>query len=127
MDIAEELIKHLALDVIRQDTFFYRHHQVCLSGKWKKNPCLIWLVSEYMGQDVMNISFETSAFVKTRFGFIPPRARKGKLIALILKFRLKKRLSAHFLCDFPKEISPLAKGKTRNPLLPFLGTFFCRW
>lgn len=118
MDIAEELIKHLALDVIGKDTFFYRHHQVCLSGKWKR-ASLPDLVSEYMGQDVMNISFEElSAYCKNKGLVIPPGSEKGKLIALIFENFVEETLiQPTFVCDFPKEISPLAKAKPENPFV----------
>ncbi|HPX57552.1 MAG TPA: lysine--tRNA ligase [Candidatus Cloacimonas acidaminovorans] len=118
MDIAEELIKHLALDIIGKDTFFYHNHQVCLSGEWKR-ASLPDLVSEFVGQNVMNISFEElSAICKNKELVIPPGSEKGKLIALLFENFVEETLiQPTFVRDFPKEVSPLAKAKPENPFV----------
>jgi len=72
-----------------------------------------------MGQDVMNISFEElSAYCKNKGLVIPPGSEKGKLIALIFENFVEETLiQPTFVCDFPKEISPLAKAKPENPFV----------
>ncbi len=118
MDIAEELIKHLAMDVIGKDTYFYHHHQVCLSGKWRR-ASLPELVSEYLGQDVMSISLEElTSFCKNKGLEIPAGSEKGKLIALLFEEFIEGTLiQPTFVRDFPKEVSPLAKAKPENPFV----------
>jgi lysyl-tRNA synthetase class 2 len=118
MDIAEDLIKHLAMDVIGKDTFLYHNHQVCLNGNWKR-VSMPDLVSEFVGQDVMNMDFATlQAFCKHKGLEIPAGSEKGKLIALIFEEFVEKTLiQPTFVCDFPKEVSPLAKAIPDNPFL----------
>jgi len=118
MDIAEDLIKHLAMDVIGKDTFLYHNHQVCLNGNWKR-VSMPDLVSEFVGQDVMKMDFATlQAFCKHKGLEIPAGSEKGKLIALIFEEFVEKTLiQPTFVCDFPKEVSPLAKAIPDNPFL----------
>lgn len=118
MDIAEDLIKHLALDIVGKDTFTYQGKQVCLSGVWRR-ASMPALVSEYLGRDVETASFEAlESYCKANHIDIPKGSGKGKLIALIYETFIEETLiQPTFVCDFPKEISPLAKAKTGNPLL----------
>jgi len=108
----------LAMDVIGKDTFLYHNHQVCLNGNWKR-VSMPDLVSEFVGQDVMNMDFATlQAFCKHKGLEIPAGSEKGKLIALIFEEFVEKTLiQPTFVCDFPKEVSPLAKAIPDNPFL----------
>lgn len=118
MDFSEALIKHLALDIIGKDTFHYHNHDVCLSGNWKR-VTMPDLVSEFIQQDVMEMDFSAlQAFCKNKGLEIPTGSEKGKLIALIFEEFVEETLiEPTFVCDFPKEVSPLAKAKPNNPFL----------
>jgi lysyl-tRNA synthetase class 2 len=118
MDIAEDLIKHLAIDVVGKDTFTYQGQQVCVSGAWRR-ASMPALVTEHIGIDVEQASFEElEAYCKAKHIEIPKGAGKGKLIALLYETFVEATLiQPTFVCDFPKEISPLAKAKPGNPLL----------
>ncbi|MDD4309508.1 MAG: lysine--tRNA ligase [Candidatus Cloacimonetes bacterium] len=118
MDMAEELIQHLAIDIVGKDTFKYHGKEVNLAGKWRR-ASMPELVKEYTGIDVEANSFEDLASIcKAKHIEIPPGAGKGKLIALLYEtFVEEKLIQPTFVCDFPKEISPLAKAKPGNPLL----------
>jgi lysyl-tRNA synthetase class 2 len=118
MDIAEDLFKHLALDIVGKDTFIYHGHEVCLSGKWRR-ASMPALVTENLGFDVEQASYEELfAFCTKKEIEIPQGAGKGKLISLLYEhFVEAKLIQPTFVCDFPKEISPLAKAKPGNPLL----------
>jgi len=118
MDIAEDMFKHLALDIVGKDTFIYHGHEVCLSGPWQR-ASMPALVSEHTGIDVDKADFaELAAFCKAKNIELPKGAGKGKLIALLYEhFVEAKLIQPTFVCDFPKEISPLAKAKPGNPLL----------
>ncbi len=118
MDLVEGLVQHLALDVVGKDTFVYQGHTVHLGGKWRR-ASMPALVSEATGLDVLSDSEEKlAAFCKEQKLEIPKGSGKGKLIALIFEhFVEEKLIEPTFVCDFPKEISPLAKAKPGNPLL----------
>lgn len=118
MDIAEALFKHLAQDVVGKEVFTYHGHEVNLNGTWRR-ASMPALVNEYTGLDIDNMDFEAlAAFCKDKHIEIPGGAGKGKLIALLYEhFVEAKLIQPTFVCDFPKEISPLAKAKPGNPLL----------
>lgn len=118
MDLVEGLIKHLALDVVGKDTFVYQGHTVHLGGSWRR-ASMPELVKDATGLDVLSESEETLvAFCNKHELEIPQGSAKGKLIALIYEhFVEEKLIEPTFVCDFPKEISPLAKAKPGNPLL----------
>jgi len=118
MDIAEDLFKHLANTVIGKEKFIYQGHEVNLGGTWRR-ASMPALVQEYTGLDVDNADFdEIKAFCVSKHIEIPAGAGKGKLIAELYEHYVEEKLiQPTFVCDFPKEISPLAKAKPGNPLL----------
>lgn len=118
MDIAEDLFHHLALDIVGKDTFTYQGVEVNLSGKFRR-AAMADLIQEHTGLDVLNSDFEDLASFCSKHKLeIPAGSAKGKLIALIYEhFVEHKLIQPTFVCDFPKEISPLAKAKPGNPLL----------
>jgi lysyl-tRNA synthetase class 2 len=118
MDLVEGLIKHLALDVVGKDTFVYQGHTVHLGGSWRR-ASMPELVAEATGLDLLSETEEKLlAFCKQHELEVPPGSGKGKLIALIYEHFVEETLiEPTFVCDFPKEISPLAKAKPDNPLL----------
>lgn len=118
MDIAENLFKHLAKAVIGKEIYHYHGHEVNLNGTWRRVG-MSELVSEYSGLDMAAINYEDLAAYCVRKGVeIPPGSGKGKLIALLFENLVEPHLiQPTFVCDIPKEISPLAKAKPGNPLL----------
>ncbi|MCB5272069.1 MAG: lysine--tRNA ligase [Candidatus Cloacimonetes bacterium] len=118
MDLVESLVKHLATDVIGKDSYLYHGHEVKLTGPWRR-VAMADLVEEATGLDVMQAAVEELvAFCKKHELEIPAGSAKGKLIAIIYEHFVEHTLiQPTFVCDFPKEISPLAKAKPGNPLL----------
>ena len=118
MDLVESLVKHLATDVIGKDSYLYHGHEVKLTGPWRR-AAMADLVEEATGLDVMQAAVEELvAFCKKHELEIPAGSAKGKLIAILYEHFVEHTLiQPTFVCDFPKEISPLAKAKPGNPLL----------
>ncbi len=79
---------------------------------------MLELVKEHSGYDASDLDFDRAlAFCKQHKLEIPPEAGIGRLIALLFEhFAEDKIIQPTFVCDFPKEISPLAKSKPGNPL-----------
>lgn len=118
MNIAENLIKHLAKDVIGKEIFHYHGHEVNLGGVWRR-AAMTDLVNEHTGLNVdANSQEDLETFCKKKQIEIPKGSGKGKLIALLFEHYVEPKLiQPTFVCGFPKEISPLAKAKPGNPLL----------
>ncbi len=118
MDFAESLFKHLAKDVIGKDIFHYHGHEVNLSGTWRR-AAMTDLVNEQTGLDMDSATLEElETFCRVKELEVPKGSGKGKLIALLFEqFVEPKLIQPTFVCDFPKEISPLAKAKPGNPML----------
>lgn len=118
MDLVEAMIKHLAKDVVGKDIYHYNQHQVNLTGQWRRAP-MSELIKEMLGLDVMALDEDAlAAYLKEHKVEIPAGSGKGKLIAIIYEeFVEGKLIQPTFVCDFPKEVSPLAKSKPGEPLL----------
>lgn len=118
MDLVESLVKHLATEVIGKSSYLYHGHEVNLTGVWRR-AAMADLVQEATGIDVIEATAEKLAdFCKEHELEIPAGSAKGKLIAIIYeRFVEHTLIQPTFVCDFPKEISPLAKAKPGNPLL----------
>ncbi len=118
MDICEKLFKHLAQNVVGKAVYHYHGHDVNVLGQWKR-ASMTDLVCEHTGLKANELSFETAgSFCRDHKLEIPAGAGLGKLIALLFEhFVEAKLIQPTFVCDFPKEISPLAKAKPDDPLL----------
>lgn len=118
MDLVEELVKHLARAVVGKDVYEYHGHQVDLSGEWRRAG-MSELVKQATGLDVFAESDARLAeFCQQQEIEIPAGCGKGKVLELIFENSVEPTLiQPTFVCDFPKEISPLAKAKADNPLL----------
>jgi len=118
MNLVEALIHHLAKDVVGKETYVYHGHEVQLTKPFRRASMAL-LVEEATGLKVLDAAEqELLAFCQEHKLEIPAGSGKGKLIALLFEHFVEHRLiQPTFVCDFPKEISPLAKAKADNPLL----------
>lgn len=118
MNLTEELLHHLALDVLKQSCFSFRGYDIHLDKPFQR-ASMTDLVKLHAGIDLKDMDFEKAkAFCKERNLEIPMDAQVGKLIALLFDTYVEEKLiEPTFVIDYPKEISPLAKAKADNPLL----------
>ncbi len=118
LDLTESLIRHLAIDILGQQEFTFRGHRIDLAKPFTR-ASMTELVAQYAGIDLADMDLaQATAFCRERKIEIPPRAGVGKLIAVIYEECVESKLvQPTFVTDFPKEISPLAKAKSDNPLL----------
>ena len=118
MDICEKLFKHLAQNVVGKDVYRYHGYDVNIVADWKR-ASMTDLVCEHTGLNADNLTFEIAQeFCVQHKLEIPAGAGLGRLIAVLFEnFVESKLIQPTFVCDFPKEISPLAKAKPDNPLL----------
>ncbi len=116
MNLTEELLRHLALDILGKKEFVFRGHTVNLEQPFARVP-MIELVKEYAGIDLSDMdAAKAEAFCKERKLEIPPGSGAGRMIALLFEEYVEPKLiQPTFVTDFPKEVSPLAKSKSDNP------------
>lgn len=118
MQITEELLHHLALDILKKPTYHFRNQTIHLDKPFKISP-MTELVKEYAGIDLSDLDYDKAlSFCQQHKLEIPEGAGVGRLIALLFDHFVEHNLiQPTFVTDFPKEISPLAKAKPDNPLL----------
>lgn len=118
MDLVEGLIRYLAHDVVGKSLYKYNGCEVELDKPFRR-ATMSELVDEATGLKVLTSSYEElAAFCKEHKIEIPAGSGQGKLIALLFEHFVEHQIvQPTFICDFPKEISPLAKAKANNPLL----------
>ncbi|MCB5224554.1 MAG: lysine--tRNA ligase [Candidatus Cloacimonadaceae bacterium] len=118
MNLTEDLLRHLALDVLGKKEFVFRGHKVDLSKPFERVP-MIDLVKEYAGIDLSDMDMDKAkAFCDERKIEIPPGSGVGKIIALLFEEYVEPKLvQPTFVTDFPKEVSPLAKSISGYPEL----------
>jgi len=107
----------LALEVVGKSVFTYHGHSVDLSQPFRI-ATMLELVKEHSGYDASDLDFERAAeFCRQHKIEIPAASGIGKLIALLFEhFAEAKIVQPTFVCDFPKEVFPLAKAIPGNPL-----------
>ncbi|HOV15880.1 MAG TPA: lysine--tRNA ligase [Candidatus Cloacimonadota bacterium] len=121
-ELTETCIKYLAKNVVGKDTFRFQSKEVNLSGDWKQ-ASMFDLVKEHTNLPLTEFNAPETEEILRRYCLehqmeIPPDAQKGKLLALVFEQAAEDHIiQPTFVTDFPKEVSPLAKAKTDNPLL----------
>lgn len=118
LELTENLIRHLAVDILGQPEVTFRGHTIDLSQPFTR-ASMTSLVAQYAGIDLADMDLaKATDFCQKRKIEIPSGAGVGKLIALIFEEYVEEKLiQPTFVTDFPKEVSPLAKAKSDNPLL----------
>lgn len=116
MDLTEELLRHLALDVLEKKEFVFRGHKVDLSKPFARIP-MIELVKEHAGIDLSDMDMDKAkAFCDERKIEIPPGSGVGRIISILFEeYAEPKLVQPTFVIDYPKEVSPLAKSIRGNP------------
>jgi lysyl-tRNA synthetase class 2 len=117
MDLTEQLVAHLANTLLGTTTVTYGGRELDLSAPWRRAP-LAELTSEAVGDEV---SIETPVErlrelcdahgVPTR-----PHYGPGKLLLELYEKTVEATLWAPtFVCDYPKEVSPLSRDHRDHP------------
>ncbi len=116
MDIAEEMVKHLAQNVIGKDVYHYRGHDINLVQPWAR-ATMHELVLAKTGLEMRTASRqEAESFCKEHKLEIPAGSGMGAITALLYEHFVESTLiQPTFVSGFPKEISPLAKASATDP------------
>ena len=118
-ELAEGVIKAAAKAVGLKGTIMYQDQEIDLFGEWPSRS-MTEIVSEVMGRELnLDTPIEELRAAAAECGIdINPAWGAGKLIAEIYDEKGEESLiNPTFVCDYPVEVSPLAKRREDDPRL----------
>jgi lysyl-tRNA synthetase class 2 len=118
MDFTERMIAHAAEAVLGQTELAYQDHVIQLAGPWLRLS-MREAIKQFAEIDYMDYPdrADLAAAIKKIGGEAPPDAPWGKLIDGLLGDFVEPRLiQPAIIYDYPRDISPLAKGVPGDPL-----------
>lgn len=118
-ELAEGVIKAAAKAVGLEGAIVYQDQEIDLFGEWPSRP-MTEIVSEVMGRELnLDTPIEELRAAAAECGIdVNPAWGAGKLIAEIYDEKGEESLiNPTFVCDYPVEVSPLAKRREDNPRL----------
>ncbi|MGH9044752.1 MAG: lysine--tRNA ligase [Acidimicrobiales bacterium] len=117
MGLVEELVAGVARDVVGTAVVDYGGNALDFTPPWRR-ATMVELLEETTGTELSlgTEREELASAVEAAGGRVQESWGTGKLIAeLYEKMTEPSLLGPVFVCDFPKEVSPLAKEKPREP------------
>ncbi|MCU9594355.1 lysine--tRNA ligase [Caldibacillus thermolactis] len=117
MDLTENLIAHIAEDVLGTTKIQYGEHEVDLTPKWKRLH-MVDAVKEYCGVDFWEEKTieEARALAKEHGVEITEHMEVGHIINEFFEQKVEEKLiQPTFVYGHPVEISPLAKKNAEDP------------
>ena len=118
-ELAEGVIKAAAKAVGLEGAIVYQDQEIDLFGEWPSRP-MTEIVSEVMGRELnLDTPIEELRAAAAECGIdVNPAWGAGKLIAEIYDEKGEESLiNPTFVCDYPVEVSPLAKRREDDPRL----------
>lgn len=117
MDFTERMVAYAAQEVVGTTTITYEGHEIDLSAPWQRLTMREAIMKfaeidyrEYPDADSLRTA------VREIGGHAPADATWGKLVDGLLGDYVEPNLiQPTFILDFPRDISPLAKGKPGDP------------
>ncbi|MDZ7316406.1 MAG: lysine--tRNA ligase [candidate division KSB1 bacterium] len=110
MDLVEDMVNHIADRVLGTTKISYQGHEIDLAGPWPRLP-LFEAIEKYTGRQLYGLSREQlAAAAKEMHVEIEEFWGEGKIIDEIFSEKVEPHLiQPVFICDYPVELSPLAK------------------
>ena len=119
MELCEEIYAACARDVLGADTLTYQGTEINLARPWKRMT-MCGAVKEYAGVDFDGIQTDGEAYNAAKAAGLPVEKdmKRGDIINLFFEEKAEANLiQPTFICDYPIEISPLAKRTPYDPRL----------
>lgn len=120
MDITEEIISTVAQKVLGKTEISYQGTSISLKAPWRR-VTMIDSIKEACGIDFNEIKTDEEALELAKKEGIevePSKRTRGHIISLFFDEKVEDTLiQPTFVCDYPVEISPLAKRKPSDPTL----------
>ncbi len=121
MDITENMISHIAEEVLGTNKVNYQGTAIDLTPPWPRIT-MMDAVKKYTGIDFAEISSDEEArqAAKTQGVNVPADAVKGQVLNELFEAKVEENLvQPTFIIDYPIEISPLAKRKEDDPSMTY--------
>ena len=117
MDVTRDLVQASALAVTGSLRVSFRGNEVELGGDWRR-VTVLGSVSEAVGEDVTLERTDLPALAERHDVPVDPAWPVGKIaLELFEKLVEPGLIQPTFVCDFPREVSPLARPHRDDPLL----------
>ncbi len=116
MDLLEEMMRYLAMDVLKTEVVKVHENEVNLNQEWKRIT-MYDLIKEDQGIDVTSMSDdELLKYAHSKKIDLEGNTRRGEIIFYIFdKISSKKLMNPTWVYDYPMEISPLSKRNFDRP------------
>ncbi|CAJ0634155.1 15235_t:CDS:2 [Entrophospora sp. SA101] len=117
MNLTEELLHCLAQGVLKKEEFEFNSHNISLKEPFRKLS-MIEAIKEYENTDFNGINDKKKALELIKNYHLELKPHQNTVGHIVLAFFEeyveKKLIQPTFICDYPIEISPLAKNKADN-------------
>jgi lysyl-tRNA synthetase class 2 len=117
MRLYEEMVAHIAREVIGQTCIVYQGQEIELAPPWKRIP-LLEAIRQDSGIDVEAHRDPAAlhAAIRARGGEVAPDATWAKMVDYLLSTYVEPHIvQPTFLYDYPVELSPLSKRRPDRP------------
>lgn len=119
MDLSENMIRHIAQEVLGTTTINYQGTEIDLGSPWRRWT-MMDAVKHYSGVDFNDIHTdeEAQAAAKAAGIELEGKTSRGDILNLFFEEKVEKNLmQPTFIMDYPIEVSPLTKRKPGHPEL----------
>ena len=117
MDVTRDLVQASALAVAGSLEVSFRGHEIDLGGGWRR-VTVLGSVSEAVGEEVTLERSDLAELAERHDVPVDPSWPAGKIALELFEKLVEPRLiHPTFVCDFPREVSPLARPHRDDPRL----------
>ncbi|MGM0421029.1 MAG: lysine--tRNA ligase [Bacillota bacterium] len=117
MELTENMVSHVAQEVLGTTTITYEDTELDLSTPWKRLT-MVDAVKDHTGIDFTRINRDQEAkkAAEELEIHVEKGMSKGEILNLVFEEKVEKNLTQPvFILDYPIEVSPLAKKREDNP------------
>ncbi len=115
MDITRDLVQRCALELNGSLEISFRGQSIDLSGEWRRITVL-GSVSEVVGEEVTLDRPDLADLAEARGVPVDPNWPNGKIVLEIFEKLVEPHLAQPtFVCDYPRDVSPLARPHRDDP------------
>ncbi len=117
MEVTRDLVRTCAREVTGSLQVTFRGHEIDLGGEWRR-VTVLGGVSEAVGEEVTLDRTDLAELAKRHELPVEPAWPPGKIVLELFEKLVEPELiQPTFVCDFPRDVSPLARPHRGDPSL----------